>query len=108
MDRPEGRTGDGFLHNGYRRLRRKGHPLVTSRSGYVFEHVLVMAQHIGRPLLSHEKVHHKNGNKLDNRIENLELWSTYQPAGQRVEDKLAWAYEIIGLYGNMDKGDKFE
>lgn len=40
----------------------------------------------------------KNGVRDDNRIENLELWSTHQPSGQRLEDKLAYAKEIIALY----------
>lgn len=66
--------------------------------GTIFEHVAVMSKMIGRPLLGHENVHHKNGVRDDNRPENLELWSTSQPSGQRVIDKTNWAIEILRLY----------
>lgn len=66
----------------------------------IFEHRVVMEEMIGRPLLKHENVHHKNGDRSDNRRSNLELWSTKQPPGQRVSDKLQYAYEIIALYGD--------
>lgn len=65
------------------------------------QHRIIMVSHIGRDLLPDETVHHKNGDRSDNRISNLELWSTMQPAGQRVADKLAFALEIIERYADL-------
>jgi len=56
--------------NGYRQIKVNDG---RTKSGYVCEHRLVMERHIGRQLLPNEVVHHLNGNKLDNRLENLEL-----------------------------------
>jgi len=76
-----------------------GYRYRTARKGERYaEHRLVMEYRIGRPLWPDETVHHKNGDRADNRIENLELWSSWQPSGQRVEDKIAWAREILARY----------
>lgn len=73
------------------------HPNARGR-GHILEHVKVMADHLGRALLPGENVHHINGVRDDNRLENLELWSTSQPSGQRVADKVAWAKDLLALY----------
>ena len=70
-------------------------------TGFTFEHRYIMEQHIGRQLLSEETVHHKNGVRTDNHLDNLELWSSSHPKGQRVQDKLEWARRIVSLYGDL-------
>lgn len=74
----------------------------SMKGGWVYEHRFVMGELLGRPLTVDESVHHKNGDRTDNRPENLELWSKSQPPGQRVRDKIAWAKELLTLYGENE------
>ena len=95
---PNYKRGYSINASGYVRLSGyRGHPNANA-VGAISEHVLVMSETLGRPLVPGETVHHKNGVRDDNRPENLELWSTSQPPGQRVEDKLQWALELVELY----------
>ena len=66
---------------------------------WIQEHRYVMSKSIGRALEPNENVHHLNGVRDDNRLENLELWKTPQPVGQRVSDLIRFANEIIEKYG---------
>lgn len=76
----------------------RGHPN-AGKKGEMFEHTFVMSQYLGRGLHKHETIHHKNGIRHDNRLENLELRSSHHGPGQRVEDKIDWCIEFLNIYG---------
>ena len=81
-----GPRGEGTIDsNGYRRIPVNGK--------HRKEHHVVMEAMVGRPLWPWENVHHKNGKRADNRPGNLELWMTSQPAGQRIDDLVAFVTE---------------
>lgn len=92
------RTGEGFLDGlGYKIIYKPNHPNARER-GRILEHIFVMSEYLGRPLMKHENIHHKNGIRHDNRIENLELWCKGQPAGQRVQDRILFYKEFLEKY----------
>lgn len=111
---PHGAKGYCYPH--YYQWNRYGDPLVrlrvkkgsgcVTRQGYRIingkrEHRSVMESFLGRTLTKDESVHHKKGDRSDNQIRNLELWSKSQPAGQRVVDKLCWAKSFLIQYDNL-------
>lgn len=108
--------GRGLCATHYRRLQVHGDPgeaeLRTAQKGEgtitatgyrkivvngesVFEHRHVMAQKLGRKLPPNANIHHIDGDKLNNDPSNLELWTTQQPAGQRVADRMKAAIKLI-------------
>jgi len=91
-----GPRGDGYI-------RKDGYRVIAGLP----EHRIVMEQLLGRRLLRHENVHHVNGQRADNRTDgplrnwrsgNLELWSNWQPPGQRVADKIGFAVDLLREY----------
>lgn len=105
-----------FESGGYKKhTKRHGYVWITvpelSRSGgkkSILEHRYVMSKHLGRDLLPEETVHHINGVRSENNIENLELFSSRHGPGQRVIDKVQFAIEILTLYPEFARRAGYE
>jgi HNH endonuclease len=90
--------GENITKGGYKKIRVEDG---DKKVRWILEHRYVMEQKLGRELLSDESVHHLDGDKLNNHIDNLELWLRPQPTGVRVQDTVLWAREIIKRYGDV-------
>ena len=93
-------SGEGHVHRG-------GYIVKSTGGKQRLEHRRIVEQLLGRKLKRHETVHHVNGQRGDNRTDgplqnfrsgNLELWSSWQPAGQRVADKVEFAVSLLREY----------
>lgn len=89
-----GRGGTGVRSEGSVFKDRNGYVVMKNDGKWRPQHRVVMEEMIGRPLHNWETVHHKNGVRDDNRPENLELWLRSHPAGQRIDDLIAWLVEF--------------
>jgi hypothetical protein len=86
---PTWKGGANIDADGYRRVYAPNHPWPRPRN-YIKEHIIVMELHIGRRLEPGEAVHHKDENKLNNSIENLELMTNSEHMRHHVKK---WAAE---------------
>ena len=84
------KTAGGYIASGF---------TTDGKSRQVLQHRHFMEEKLGRPLKPYENVHHINGVKDDNRLENLELWITKQPKGQREADIIEWAIAYLIHHG---------
>lgn len=88
---------DDFQRTGF--MDKNGYRVIVYSGKQIAEHRVVMERHIGRKLTKDETVHHVNGIRDDNRIGNLELWSSRHGKGQRVSDKIGHALTFLRGHG---------
>ena len=96
-------NGGKFISQGYVYILSKGHPNASKIKPYIGEHRLVMEKHLGRYLKKSEVVHHIDGNKSDNRIENLQLFKSNNEHRKMEEEIMSYVKEKFGTFENLKK-----
>lgn len=96
----EARRAAGNYAKGH--ISQDGYHVVKGPRGQQLRmHRVVMEKAIGRKLRGNENVHHVNGDRADNRLENLELWVKTQLCGQRAIDKVRAAIALLVDYPDL-------
>lgn len=93
--RVRSRYGDGYINKAGYRIVYKDHPNANPKTKCILEHIYIMSTFLGRPMKKGETVHHKNGIRSDNRLENLELWTSRHPSGVNYEHKIKSAIAFL-------------
>lgn len=95
----KGTTDDPPEPKGY--INKQGYRMISVNGKGVLEHRAIMAEHLGRDLYPEETVHHLNGIRDDNRIENLQLFSSRHPKGHTVEEMILFCIEYLEEYEHL-------
>lgn len=77
--------------------RQKWNINTSGHTSYILEHRLVMMRHLDRPLTSNESVHHINGNRQDNRLENLQLRQKYHGDGSLFKCRNCGSHDVEAI-----------
>lgn len=80
-----------------RRIGKRGYAYIRQEKGWALEHRVVMSRYLGRPLEPHETVHHKNGDRADNRLENLQLRSGNHGQGVVHQCRTCGSHDIVAV-----------